>query len=165
VEKIAALVVRVGPEFTLHLVVGYAHTQRHAIGQRGPRGVHARTIGQKCGGQVDAACILVGWIGQVLVGATGDRVLLGHAARQVPALAARRGQQLELVERVHGLALDLGRQLHGVDVQPDVHAHIAEQKACQVLVGLLAVDDAKVARVRAVGEGLGAGRARLALGV
>jgi hypothetical protein len=73
-----------------------------------------------------------------------------------------RGHDLELIERVDVAFLVYGllhwrRQAQLLDVQPHVDAQVSEQKVHQVLIALLAVDEAVAAGVRAVGVGGGAG--------
>src|SRR5262245_9104765 len=90
---------------------------------------------------------------------TRDRILLGGPPGEIPELAPRRSQDLDLIEGIDllaggGLRLDPLGQLDLVDVDPDVDPDVAEQKARQVLVRLFAVDDAEEARVGSIDERL-----------
>ena len=145
----------VGPQAFLDLVVGHAHAQGQAVGEGAATRIDPRIVGEEHTGQVVLRLALPGRVGHA-----GGGVLFGGAAGQVPELAARRGEQFDLVQRVHrpstsGILYRLGQAQIG-NVQPDVHAHVAEQEAREILVGLFTVDDTEEPRVRAITEGLGA---------
>src|SRR6202140_847711 len=91
----------------------------------------------------------------------GDGVFHRDAPAQKPRLVAQRDQHFDRVRRIElAFRVSVGEvawwQHPVVDVEPYVDAIVAEEEALQVLITLLAVDDAEEARVAAKRKRLGA---------
>ena len=162
-QDVAALVMAIHEQEAVHLVVGHQHLEVEGEAHR-VRRLHALFRIEEHGEQVRALAAVgralrAGLAGeQVVVGAEHRGVFAHFAARHLPLATAHGDRDLELVRRAHGLALvegflHLDGQRDVVDVKDAVHAQPAEQEAREVLVALLGVHDAVVARVAAVHEG------------